>query len=249
MTAGIAAGALTGRRALVTGGTRGLGAAIATGLAQAGADVVVAARRPPEGTAHPGTSYEEFDLAVGSPAVLVDRAESRLGGWLDIVVHSAGIQRRAPAVDFVPEDWDEVLAVNLTAPFRLSQEIAKRQIERGMAGRHVFIASLAARLGLPGIVAYNAAKSGLLGVVRALALEWAPHGITVNAIGPGYVHTDLTDAVFADPERRQSLLRRIPMGRFGQPLDIAGPAVFLTTDSAAYITGQLLMVDGGWTAA
>jgi 2-deoxy-D-gluconate 3-dehydrogenase len=248
MTARSAGGPLTGRRALVTGGTRGLGAATASALAEAGADVVVAARRPPQDEPRGAVSYEEFDLAGDDPVALLDRAESRLEGGLDIVVHSAGVQRRGAAVDFSQGDWDDVLGINLTAPFRISQGLAKRQIERGTPGRHVFIASLAARLGLPQMVAYNAAKSGLLGIVRALAVEWAPYGITVNAVGPGYIHTELTDVLFVDPERRDALLGRIPMGRFGVPLDIAGPTVFLATDAAAYITGQLLMVDGGWTA-
>lgn len=240
---------LSARRGLVTGGTRGLGAGIATAMAEAGAQVVASARHPSEEDMADGILFEPYDVGGGDPADIVDRAEARLGGVLDIVVHSAGTQARAPALELAGDDWDRVISVNLTGGFRLSQEIARRQVARGGGGRHIFIASLASRIGLPNVVAYNAAKSGLLGVVRGLATELAPHQITVNAIGPGYIHTKLTSAVFADPVRRSEMLARIPMERFGEPDDIAGPAVFLASDAARYVTGQLLMVDGGWTAA
>ena len=242
-------GVLYGRRALVTGGTRGLGAATARALRTAGAEVVVAARHRPAAPVAEGIGFEHFDAMADRPSDLVDRASDHLGAHPDAVIHFAGIQRRASAINFTRSDWESVLAVNLTAPFLLSQEVARRQIAVGTGGRHIFVGSLASRVGLPHMVAYNAAKAGLVGLVRALAVEWAPEDITVNAIGPGYIHTQLTDALFADPSRRDELLERIPMRRFGESDDIADPVVFLASDGARYITGQLLMADGGWTAA
>jgi NAD(P)-dependent dehydrogenase (short-subunit alcohol dehydrogenase family) len=233
------------------GGTRGIGQAIADGLAQAGASVAVSARRPPDGPTNGAAAlvFEAADLANDDPESLLDRVEARLMGPIEIVVHAAGIQRRGSAVEFVRADWDDVLQVNLSAPFRLSQALARRQIGAITSGRHVFVASLASRLGLTEMVAYGAAKSGLLGVVRALSTEWASKGITVNAVAPGYVRTELTEALFSDDARREALLARIPMGRFGAPEDIAGPVVFLSSNAASYVTGQLIMVDGGWTAS
>lgn len=243
---------LAGRRALVTGGGRGLGAAIARGIADAGASVAIASRSVDDVTA---TAAEIGDRATpvavsvtDDPAVVVDLVEDRIGP-VDIVIHAAGIQHRSPAADFDPAAWDRIVEVNLTAPFRLSQEVGRRQLARGDRGSHIFIGSLASVIGLPSVSAYAATKAGILGVVRSLSLEWSGFGIRVNAIGPGYFRTRLTEAVFADAERAAAMQARIPMGRFGEPSELAGTAVFLASEASGYMTGQLLMVDGGWTAA
>ncbi len=239
---------LTGRRALVTGGSRGLGRAMAIGLAQAGARVVTLARTPLDdsdgllGIVGDVTDFEDFPH-------LVDQAEDRLEGGVDLLLHGAGIQHRSPAVDFAARDFQHVVDVNLTAPFFLSQEVGRRQLSRKSGGAHLFVASLTSRLGLANIAAYAAAKSGVLGIMRTLAVEWAGSGIRANAVAPGYFRTALTEALFQNETDVARLSARIPMGRFGSPEDLAGAAVFLLSDASAYVTGQLLFVDGGWTAA
>jgi len=245
---------LAGRRAVVTGGGRGLGKAIAAGLAEAGATVVIvsrtasdveAAARELGANVHPLS----LDVASGPSSVLVDAMEKAAGGTIDIVVHAAGVQHREPAEDFDAEAWERVLRINLTAPFQLSQEVGRRQLAAGRTGSHIFIGSLTSLLSVPDVAAYTASKSGVYGLVRNLSTEWSGRGIRVNGIGPGYFRTALTEKVFADEQRYQKMLDRIPMGRFGNPEELAGAAVFLASDASSYITGQLLMVDGGWTAA
>ncbi|HVW45319.1 MAG TPA: SDR family oxidoreductase [Amycolatopsis sp.] len=245
---------LGGRRALVTGAGRGLGAAMARGLAEAGASVALVSRSADQVAA---TAAAIGDRGFALPAdvsdpetfpALVDRAEERLGGPIDIVLHAAGVQHRQPAVDFDRPAWDALIAVNLSAPFFLSQEIGRRQLGAGRPGSHIFVASLGSHIGLRDVVAYTAGKSGLWAVVRNLAVEWSAHGIRANAIGPGYIRTELTKALLDDPDSHRRILARVPMGRLGTPDDMAGAAVFLASDASAYVTGQLLMVDGGWTA-
>jgi NAD(P)-dependent dehydrogenase (short-subunit alcohol dehydrogenase family) len=158
------------------------------------------------------------------------------------------MQHRQPAAEFSSEAWARVMQLNLFAPFRLSQEIGRRQIDAGAGGNHIFIASLASVIGLENALAYNAAKSGVMGLVRGLSREWARHGIRVNAIGPGYVTTAMTADLMADDEKRANLLRQIPMARFGSPEDLGGAAVFLASDASRYMTGHLLFVDGGASA-
>lgn len=249
---------LTGRRALVTGGGRGIGQAIALAMAAAGASVALTSRSVDQLEATRRSIEEGGGRAVALPvdlgdaamiAPLVDAAEEQLGGHVDIVVHSAGTQHRSPAATFPLEGWERVLSVNLTAPFLLSQEVGRRQLERGEPGSHIFVCSLTSILGLPNLAAYNAAKSGLMGVVRALSVEWARAGIRVNGISPGYVETAMTKDLLADPVRRAELFARIPAQRFGTTEELGAPAVFLAADASAYMTGQLLIVDGGWAAA
>lgn len=246
---------LDGRRAIVTGAGRGLGAAMAEALATAGAKVALVARGAAELDVVAQRIGENavaipFDLSGGAGvSELVDSAETALAGPLDIVVHAAGIQHREPAETFASADWDRVLAVNLTAPFLLSQEIGRRQLQSGRPGSHIFIGSLTSSLSVPSVVAYTASKSGLYGVARNLSLEWSSRGIRANVIGPGYIRTQLTEALFDDPVRAAKLSDRIPIGRFGTPADMAGAVIFLASDASAYITGQLLMVDGGWSAS
>lgn len=246
---------LRGKRALVTGAGRGLGRAMAQGLADAGAHVALVSRTATEiedAAAVMGDQAMAFPADVSESANipgLLDSVEHELGGGVDIVLHGAGVQHRQPAADFDAGQWGRILDVNLTAPFFLSQEIGRRQIERGLGGSHIFIGSLTSHISVPEVVAYTASKSGVFGLIRSLSSEWSQYGIRVNGIGPGYFRTQLTEAVFEDPERRQKLMDRIPMHRFGDPGDLAGAAVFLASSAAGYVTGQLLMVDGGWMAA
>jgi 2-deoxy-D-gluconate 3-dehydrogenase len=246
---------LDGKNALVTGSGRGLGARIALALAEAGANVAVHARS--------GTSQETFqkvralgrqsafliaDLAdFHSAPDLIERAEAELGP-LDILVNNAGIIRRAPAVDYSEEDWTAVLAVNLSSVFRLSQAVGKRMVSRNRGGKIVNLASLLTFQGGVFVPAYAAAKGGVGQLTKALANEWAPHGINVNAIAPGYMETDVTTALRNDPVRNRQILERIPAGRWGEPSDLAGAAVFLCSPASNYVNGHLLAVDGGWLA-
>lgn len=246
---------LDGKRALVTGAGRGLGAAMACGLADAGARVALVARNAEQLATVAqsiGARAVSVPADVSDPRtfpLLVDQVEKALEGPIDIVVHAAGIQHRQRAVEFALDDWQQVLGVNLTSPFFLSQEIGRRQLADARKGSHIFVGSLTSRLSVSGVIAYTASKSGVYGVIRNLSLEWSAQGIRVNGIGPGYVETELTRAIMEDAEKRRRLLDRIPMGRFGQPEDMAGAAVFLASDASAYVTGQLLMVDGGWSAS
>ena len=245
---------LAGRRAVVTGGGRGLGKAIAAGLAAAGATVAVVSRTAADVNSAADDLGENvvplaMDVASGDVASMVDAMEAELGGVIDVVVHAAGVQHREPAEQFAAEEWDRVLRINLTAPFRLSQEVGRRQLAGELKGSHIFIGSLTSLLSIPDAAAYTASKSGVYGLVRTLSTVWSGRNIRVNGIGPGYFRTALTETVFADEKRYQKMLDRIPMGRFGDPEELAGTAVFLASDASSYITGQLLMVDGGWTAA
>ena len=245
---------LAGRRAVVTGGGRGLGKAIAAGLAAAGATVAVVSRTAADVNSAADDLGENvvplaMDVASGDVTSMVDAMEAELGGVIDVVVHAAGVQHREPAEQFAAEEWDRVLRINLTAPFRLSQEVGRRQLAGELKGSHIFIGSLTSLLSIPDAAAYTASKSGVYGLVRTLSTEWSGRNIRVNGIGPGYFRTALTETVFADEKRYQKMLDRIPMGRFGDPEELAGTAVFLASDASSYITGQLLMVDGGWTAA
>lgn len=245
---------LAHRRVLITGGSRGLGRGIAEAMAAAGARVALAARTQEqvERTAVEieGASGHVFDVADfdGIPAFLGE-VEEALGGGITTVVHAAGTQHRQRAEEFDIAAFRRVVDVNLVAPFALTREIARRQLERGEEGQHIFIGSLTSFISMPEIPAYGASKSGVLGLVRSLSSEWAGRGIRVNGIAPGYIRTELTEAVFADEDRRRANLSRIPMGRFGEPSDIGAVAVFLASDASGYVTGHMLPVDGGWLAA
>ncbi|MCU1482989.1 MAG: NAD(P)-dependent short chain dehydrogenase [Subtercola sp.] len=252
---GLSSFSLAGKNALVTGAGRGLGAAMARGLAEAGGRVALVSRSEAELTATAteiGASAVAIPADVSDPSTyagLLDRAEDELGGPIDIVLHAAGVQRRASAEDVTIDDWNTVITTNLTAPYFLSQEVARRQLATGRAGSHIFVGSLTSHLSVSGISAYTASKSGIYGVLRAFSTEWSSRGIRANGIGPGYIRTELTRALIDDPERGPRLLDRIPMGRLGSPEDMAGAAVFLASDASSYISGQLLMVDGGWSAS
>jgi 2-deoxy-D-gluconate 3-dehydrogenase len=243
---------LSGKVALVTGTSRGLGAGMARALAAAGADVAVHDREQPCAT-------EECLRATGVRTAclagdLSDRAAAdRLVaetldtmGRLDILVNNAGIIRRQPAAEHSDEYWDDVLEVNLTAVFRLCRAAGRHMLERGEGGKIVNIASLLAFQGGVTVPGYAAAKGGVAQLTKALANEWAPRGINVNAIAPGYMATDNTKALREDPVRTRQILERIPAGRWGTPEDLGGAVVFLASRASDYVNGHVLVVDGGW---
>lgn len=245
---------LDGRRALVTGANTGIGQGIALALAEAGATVVAAGRSSMAETeeliaAAGGTCLPlQADLQQSGAAARVIEEATALAGPLDILINNAGIIRRADALDFSESDWDEVMNVNLKAGFFLAQAFAKAALSAGRGGRIVNIASLLSFQGGIRVASYTASKSGLAGLTRLLACEWASKGINVNAIAPGYVESNNTEALRADPDRNAAILARIPAGRWGKPSDIGGAAVFLASDAAAYVHGAILPVDGGWLA-
>lgn len=253
---GPAAFSLSGRQALVTGGATGIGAAIATALASFGADVGITAHaRSGEGTLAAirdlGRATQSFTVDLASldesgAADLVSLFEDKLGA-LDILVNNAGIIRRADALDYSAADWRAVMSVNLDAVWLLSQAAARRMAERG-TGRIISVASVLSFQGGIRVPAYTSAKHAVAGLTRALANEWAARGITVNAIAPGYVATENTKALREDKQRMRDLVGRIPAGRFAEPDEIAGAAVYLASNAASYVNGALVVVDGGWLA-
>jgi 2-deoxy-D-gluconate 3-dehydrogenase len=246
---------LSGKKALVTGSHRGLGAAIALALAQAGADVACHGRQvggegPCDEIRKLGRKafYEAADLVDAKACErLINRTIEEFG-TLDILVNNAGTIKRAPAAEYPEEYWNELLAVNLTAVFRLSQFAAQQMLKRNARGKIVNIASLLSFQGGILVPAYAAAKGGVAQLTKALANEWASKGINVNAIAPGYMATDNTAALRGDPTRSRQILERIPAARWGEPSDIAGAAVFLCSPASDYVHGHILAVDGGWLA-
>jgi len=244
---------LSGRVACVTGANTGIGQAIAVALAAAGADVALVGRTPAEDTAAQVRQLGRRALIVSADLSTIEPvgrvvAETVEGlGGLDILVNNAGIIRRADAVDFTEEDWDAVVDTNLKSVFFLSQAAGRHMIGRGR-GRIVNIASMLTFQGGIRVPSYTASKSGVGGLTKLLANEWAKHGVTVNAIAPGYIATNNTAALQADPDRNKAILDRIPAARWGDPSDLGGAAVFLASDAAAYVQGHVLAVDGGWLA-
>ena len=243
---------LDGEVALVTGSSRGLGAAMAIALAEAGADVVL----------HDRCCSGETERAIREKTGVRtdvrrrrpdgpggDDAARRPGGGrdgqVDILVNNAGIIRRAPAAEHADVDWDEVLEVNLSAVFRLCRAAGEKMLARGH-GKIVNIASLLAFQGGILVPSYAAAKGGVMQLTKALANEWAGRGVNVNAIAPGYMRTENTKALQADPVRYKQITDRIPAGRWGEPEDLAGPVVFLASRASDYLSGHVLVVDGGW---
>jgi 2-deoxy-D-gluconate 3-dehydrogenase len=245
---------LTGRLAVVTGARRGLGLAMATSLAAAGADVVgVSAHLEDEGSEvqraveAAGRSFTGHRVDFGDRAAVAALAEAlcRSDRPVDILVNNAGTIERAPALDHTDDQWDRVLEIDLTSQFVLTRRVGREMVRRG-TGKVVFTASLLSFQGGINVVAYTAAKSALAGLTKALANEWAPHGVNVNAIAPGYVATDNTQALRDDPVRARSILDRIPAGRWGRPADLDGATVFLASAASDYVHGVVLPVDGGW---
>lgn len=236
---------LDGRRALVTGAGRGLGAAIAELLADLGAHVHGTSRTP-EGAARIGQR-------LGTEGIVLDLADpegfdvvaERLD--IDLLVNNAGINIPAPAIETTVGDWDAVHGTNLRGTFFLTRAFARRWIALERPGTIVMVSSQTGTVAIEDRVAYGSSKAGLEAVTRSLALEWAPHGIRVNAVAPTFVRTGLTASTLDDPERARRLAARIPLGRFGEPEDVAWPVAFLASDAAVMITGHTLLVDGGYT--
>jgi 2-deoxy-D-gluconate 3-dehydrogenase len=245
---------LDGRCALVTGAAQGLGQAMAVALAGAGADVAAVdigkldqTRDRVEVAGRRFAAIEE-DLRGAAAAHTVVEAAVRALGRLDILVNNAGIIRRADALAFSEKDWDDVIDVNLKSVFFLSQAAARRFVAQGGGGKIVNVASMLSFQGGIRVPSYTAAKSGVLGLTRLLANEWAAKRINVNAIAPGYMATANTAPLRADPVRSAEILARIPAGRWGEPDDLAGAVVFLCSPAADYVHGAVLAVDGGWLA-
>jgi 2-dehydro-3-deoxy-D-gluconate 5-dehydrogenase len=242
---------LGGKVAVVTGGTRGIGQGIALGLAEAGADIVLLQRST-------DTTTQEKIKGLGVRCEIVQcnlenldevkqaipRAIEALGS-VDILINNAGIQRRSPAVDFSEQDWDDVLTVNLKAVWFLCQQAGRHMLEKNN-GKIINIASLVSFQGGVYVPAYASAKGAVGQLTKALANEWSSKGINVNAIVPGYIATEMNTALIDDPVRSRQILERIPTGRWGNPEDFKGPAVFLASDASNYVHGHLLAVDGGW---
>jgi len=243
---------LDGKVALVTGASAGLGAAVALALAEAGADVAAHGNsRTPDSTCEliGGTGRRALgvrgDLSEReTPRRLVEATLEEFGR-LDVLVNNAGTIRRAPAAEYSEEDWASVIEVNLSAVFRLSQLAGRHMIERG-SGKIVNIASLLSFQGGVTVPAYAASKGGVAQLTKALANEWASKGVCVNAIAPGYMKTDNTTALRKDETRNRQILERIPAGRWGEPQDLTGAAVFLSSPASDYVNGHVLVVDGGW---
>lgn len=247
---------LDGQVALVTGGARGLGQAMATALAQAGAAVCVADILPADetlaqvaATGQPGYALVTDLTALdpdGANALMQEVAEA--SGAPTILVNNAGIIRRAPALTHSWEDWQQTITLDLSVPFLLSQALARQLVARESPGKIVNVASMLSYQGGYLVPGYTAAKSGIAGLTRALANEWARYGINVNAIAPGYMATELTAMLRSDPARADTMLARIPARRWGEPDDLAGAVVFLCSRAADYVHGTVLPIDGGWLA-
>ncbi len=247
---------LTGRKALVTGGATGIGEGIALALASAGADVALTYRsHAPEdtiakieatGCKAAAVRADFIDMDKDAAANVVNFAADAFGG-LDILVNNAGIIHREDSTDMSLADWRRVLSVNLDSVWLLSQAAGKRMVAQG-SGKIVIVSSVLGSQGGLRVPGYASSKHAVLGLTKALCNEWAPLGVNVNAIAPGYTATDNTQALRDDPERSKALLERIPAGRFAEPAEIAGAAVFLASDAAAYCHGSCVTVDGGWLA-
>ena len=243
---------LTGRVALVTGAYRGLGFAIAKGMADAGATVVLNGRRKADLEAAarsiPGADIAVFDVTKREAIMAAIDAVIARHGHIDILVNNAGIQRRAPFAEFPQADWDDIIATNLTAPFVVSQAVVPGMMTRKQ-GKIIHIASLLSDLARPTVVPYTAAKGGVRQLTRGMAIELAQYNIQVNAIAPGYFSTEMNRALLDNAEFDAWVKKRTPAGRWGEPHEIAGLAVFLASGAANYMTGQVLVMDGGMSVA
>lgn len=245
---------LAGKTAIVTGCNTGLGQGMAIALAQAGADVVGVNVSAPEetraGVERLGRRFLDLraNLAdVSTIPELIAQAKA-FNGAVHILVNNAGIIRREDAIKFSEADWDDVIDLNLKSVFFLSQAVARQYLAQGSGGKIVNIASMLSFQGGIRVPSYTASKSGVMGITRLMANEWASHGINVNAIAPGYMATNNTAQLRADEQRSNAILERIPAGRWGRPEDLAGPVVFLASPASDYVNGYTIAVDGGWLA-
>ncbi len=247
---------LKGKNAVCIGGSKGLGKGMATGLASRGAHVILVSRKQNElDEAAADIAKETGANVIGIAGdisslegikTLVDKVVAECG-QIDILINGAGVNKRGPALEFTEEMWDTVQDVQLKYVFFMCQAVAKHMIEKGVKGKIINIASLTTQLGLPNLISYAGAKGAIGQISKSMANEWAQYGINVNCIGPGYYYTAMTAPLFdGNPEYKAKLLSRIPMGRFGNPEDLAGAAAFLACPASDYVTGQILYVDGGF---
>jgi NAD(P)-dependent dehydrogenase (short-subunit alcohol dehydrogenase family) len=247
---------LTGKLALVTGAGRGLGRAMALALAEHGADLALVARTEKElkRTAAAARKlgaevcYAPFDLAEAEDVPELMDDIKKEAGLIDILVNNAGTTRRASATEMDLDDWDAVMAVNVRGMFALSREVAKRLIAKGRGGKIINVASLMSKVTRPGTAAYATSKGAVAQLTKALAVEWAEHAINVNAIAPGYFKTEMTEPLYRDRTFDKWVKGKVPLGRWGEPEDMAGLAVFLASHASDFITGQIIYIDGGWLA-
>jgi len=248
---------LSGRAALVTGSSRGIGAAIADGLAHAGAAVILNGRDEPRlaqalesaRRRRPGTTWSACAFDVTDEAAIEDAVARResVSGPIDILVNNAGMQVRTPLTEISQENWRSVIETNLTSAFLVGRSVARRMLPRGR-GKIINVCSVQSELARPGIAAYTAAKGGLRNLTRAMAAEWSGVGIQVNGLAPGYIRTEMTRSLAADPEFDTWVRNRTPARRWGNPEDLAGPAVWLASPASDFVTGQVIYVDGGMTS-
>lgn len=245
---------LSNKVAIVTGASAGIGQAIAIGLAEAGADIVCVARRDCKETGEKIRSLGRKSLEIPADLSNIEEIDKIMAqtldefGKIDILVNNAGTIRREDALDFTEKDWNDVLDLNLKTLFFLSQKAARQFIKQKTGGKIINIASMLSYQGGIRVVSYTAAKSGVMGITKTMANEWAKYGICVNAIAPGYVCTDNTAALRADSVRYREILDRIPAGRWAEPEDMKGTAVFLASSASDYVHGCTIPVDGGWLA-
>jgi 2-deoxy-D-gluconate 3-dehydrogenase len=245
---------LTGKVAIVTGARTGLGQGMALGLAEAGADIVGVdlnnLGETKKGVEGRGRKFLGVEADLSSIKVIGDIVHQTIQEFkkVDILVNNAGIIRRADAVEFGEKDWDDVMNVNVKTVFFFSQAVAKQFMKQKTGGKIINVASLLSFQGGIRVPSYTASKSGVMGITRLMANEWAKHNINVNAIAPGYMATDNTAPLRADPERSKAILERIPAGRWGMPEDLKGVAVFLASEASQYVNGYTIAVDGGWLA-
>ena len=245
---------LDGKVAIVTGASRGLGKAMAIGLGEAGAELALVARSNMDSTEKAINSVGQKAIQLQADLSSIDPVEKIIQktinefGRIDILINNAGIIRRAPITEFTMEDWDDVMNVNLRTLFYLSQQVARQMIEQGDGGKIINIASMLSYEGGILVPSYTASKSGVMGLTKLMGNELAEHNINCNAIAPGYMATDNTAPLREDPERNEAIVNRIPEGRWGEPEDLKGAAVFLASAAADYMQGETIAVDGGWLA-
>jgi NAD(P)-dependent dehydrogenase (short-subunit alcohol dehydrogenase family) len=246
---------LTGKVAVVVGGSKGLGKGMAKGLADAGATVVIASRglealesAAKELTEETGSSVVGIPLDVTSVAAIEKfvRTVVERFGHIDVLINSAGINIRKPALEYTEEDWDTVTDTQQKYVFFLNQAVGKQMVEKGIKGRIINVGSISSMVGLKNMIAYCSSKGAITQMTKALANEWAPYGITVNAICPGYCFTEMTRPLLSNPEVMAKYKEKIPMGRLGEAEDMASTVVYLACDASSYVTGQNIYVDGGW---